>query len=69
MTYRIYPVYFREGYGYQTDNPEGTDGVPVYYVLYEECSHGGEGHEITYFGPSMITEIRRIADYLNSKEE
>lgn len=36
MRYQVYPVYYREGYGYQTDNPKGTDGVPSYWVLVDE---------------------------------
>ena len=28
--FMIYPVYYREGYGWQQDNPEGTDGVVLY---------------------------------------
>jgi len=69
MRYMIYAVYHREGYGYQTDNPEGTDGIPLLYTLHEECSDGGEGTEILSFGPTMITEVQQIADFLNSKEE
>ena len=68
MRYMIYPVYHREGYGFQQDNPEGTDGKPVYYVLYEECLDGGEGYEIVDFGPTMIQEMQKVADFLNSKE-
>jgi hypothetical protein len=61
----IYPVYYREDYGFQTDNPKGTDGIPVYYTLYEECDDGGEGSEIIQFGATMLDEIQTIADYLN----
>lgn len=69
MRYMVYPVYHREGYGLQQGNPEGTDGRPVYYVLYEECLDGGEGYEIVDFGPTMIQEMQKVADFLNSKEE
>ena len=68
--YVIYPVYHREGYGFQQDNPEGTDGKAVYYVLYEEdIEHGGEGYEIVSFGVTMIKEMQQVADFLNSKVE
>ena len=66
VEYRIYPVYFREGYGFQQDNPEGTNGIPEYYCLYEEASDGGEGYEIVSFGPTMIHEMQAVVDYLNS---
>ena len=66
--YRIYPVYHREGYGWQQDNPEGTDGTPHYYVLYEECSDGGEGYEIVDFEPTMLEVIIQIRDFLNEEE-
>ncbi len=66
--YRIYPVYHREGYGWQVDNPEGTDGIPRDYVLYEECSAGGEGYEIVSFGPTMLEVIMQIRDFLNREE-
>lgn len=65
--YRIYPVYHREGYGWQQDNPEGTDGKPVYYTLYEECSAGGEGYEIVDFEPDMLEVIVQIRDFLNEE--
>ncbi len=67
--YMIYPVYHREGYGYQQDNPEGTDGVPLYYVLYQEdIEHGGEGYEVVSFGPTMIKEMEQVARFLNGEE-
>ena len=67
--YVIYPVYHREGYGFQQDNPEGTDGKAVYYVLYEEdIEHGGEGHEVVSFGVTEIKEMQQVADYLNNRE-
>ena len=66
--YMIYPVYHREGYGFQQDNPEGTDGEAVHYVLYEECLDGGEGHEIVNFSVTMIEEMQQVADYLNTEE-
>jgi len=68
MKFVIYPVYHREGYGFQQDNPEGTDGIPVYHVLYEECLDGGEGWMITTFGGTMIEEMQAVADYLNARE-
>ena len=67
--FMIYPVYHREGYGYQQDNPKGTDGIPVYYVLYEEDDDGGEGYEVLAFGVTMYDEMQSIADYLNAREE
>ena len=66
--YMIHPVYHREGYGFQQDNPEGTDGEAVHYVLYEECSAGGEGYEIVSFEPTMLEVIMQIRDFLNRKE-
>ena len=64
----IYPVYHREGYGWQVDNPEGTDGLPLLYALYEECSDGGEGYEIVSFPTTMLGYIQKIADFLNTKD-
>lgn len=66
--YMIYPVYYREGYGYQQDNPKGTDGIPLYYVLYEECLDGGEGYEVVSFGVTMVYEMQQVADFLNEEE-
>ena len=66
--FMIYPVYHREGYGWQQDNPEGTDGVVQYYTMYEEFDHGGEGAEIIAFGPTMIDEMSAIVRYLNERE-
>lgn len=68
-TFMIYPVYHREGYGFQVDNTEGTDGVPICYVLYEEHDDGGEGYEVIQFGVTMLDEIQTIADYLNARED
>ena len=65
----IFPVYHREGYGYQQDNPEGTDGVVQYYTMYEEFDDGGEGAEIIAFGPTMIDEMSTIVRYLNERGE
>lgn len=66
--YRIYPVYHREGYGWQVDNPEGTDGVPLLYALYEECSDGGEGYEIVSFPTTMVGYMQKVRDFFNREE-
>ena len=66
IRYMVYPVFYREGYGFQQDNAEGTDGVPIYYVLYEERLDGGEGRNIVSFGPSMIQEMLQVADFFNA---
>ena len=68
MKFMIYPVYYRIGYGFQTNDPKGTNGIPESYVLYEECLDGGEGWVITTFGVTMIEEMQEVADYLNARE-
>ena len=64
-TYMIYPVYHREGYGWQVDNPEGTDGLPLLYALYEECSDGGEGYEIVSF--RCLVTYKRLQTFLTQR--
>ncbi len=71
VRYEIYPVYYREGYGYQQDNPEGTDGVPRYFVLYEEdIEFGGEGAEVINFSNSseLYEKVEEIANFLNASD-
>ena len=67
--YVIYPVYYREGYGYQQDNHEGTNGVAEYYVLYEEdIAHGGEGYEVASFGIESLEAMASVRDFFNEQE-
>ena len=71
VRYEIYPVYYREGYGYQQDNPEGTDGIPRYFVLYEEDEFGvNEGYEVVTFSnhSDPRTIVESIAEFLNASE-
>jgi len=66
MRYMIYPVYYREGYGCQTDNPEGTDGKPVYWTMVDE-----QTCEAVYETSNdlVLQAIQAIAEYLNEEEE
>lgn len=61
----IYPVYYREGYGYQTDNPKGTDGKPVYWSLTDE-----ETCEEIYSTDNdlILQALQVVAQYLNEEE-
>ena len=67
--FMIYPMYYREGYGYQTDNPKGTDGRVYYWVMVDEKT----GERITEVDGciskhDVIQAMREIASYLNSEE-
>ena len=64
----IYPVYHREGYGYQQDNPKGTDGVAEYYVLYQEdIATGGEGYEVASFDEQALEVMIEVREFLNQE--
>ncbi len=66
MRYMIYPVYYHEDYGYQTDNPEGTDGKADHWVLVDEqtCE---TIHETT--DDIGLQALQAVAQYLNAEED
>ena len=66
MRYMIYPVYYREGYGHQTNNPEGTDGKADYWVLMDEKTCEAiyaTQHDL------VLQALQAVAQYLNAEEK
>ena len=67
--FMIYPMYYREGYGYQINDAKGTDGRVSYWVMIDEKT----GERITEVDcciskNDVIQAMREIAHYLNAEE-